>query len=385
VTAPVAPPEFACTIGRDALLAALRFARIAIPSRPPMVVLSGILLDASADNGGLVVSAWDYEVHCREEVPAPGARGRVLAPGRELYDMISVLPKGTDVVMSKTGKGLRIEGGNGAFNLPLLPIEDYPVMPDRPREEAALTGNHVKMLARVAKAAGRDDTLPILTTVHLTPSLDGTLEAAATDRYRLAVADLKVRYDGPANLKVPAALLTKIAPTFGKEKRVVLGITGGQHGDGLVMLEAGTRRMVARTMDGEFPKYRSLLPDSHAVEYVLPREDTLDATHRTAIVTHRGAPVRINYVDGTLVFESGNNPDHDAYARFVVEGVERTINDVPQDAEVAFNPKFLVDGLNALTGGKVTMGAAGQNRPHVFTSEEDAGFTYLLMPVRMSG
>src|ERR687889_215739 len=179
-------------VERDVLADAAAWVARSLPARPPVPVLGGVLIEASGgpDGDRLVVSGFDYETSARVELDATiGDPGRVLVSGRLLADIPRPRPpKPVDLVVD--GSRAAISCGSSRFSLPTMPVEDYPQLPAMPQLAGTVPADRLaQAVGQVAVAAGRDDTLPMLTGVRL--EIDGTrLTLAATDRFRLAVREL---------------------------------------------------------------------------------------------------------------------------------------------------------------------------------------------------
>src|SRR4051795_6664495 len=231
-------------VERDALADAVGWSARSLPARPPMQVLLGLLLDVGED-AGLAVSAFDYEVSSRIELPATVAEpGRVLVPGRLLADIVRSLPA-QPVDLKLDGARVVLTCGAARFTLPTLPVEDYPALPDMPTTTGSLESDvFAAAVAQVAIAAGRDDTLPVLTGVRL--EIEGEqLTLAATDRYRLAVRTLAWKPEQPglsATALVPARTLADTAKALTNGPEVLLALSTGSAGEGMIGFEGGGRR-----------------------------------------------------------------------------------------------------------------------------------------------
>jgi DNA polymerase-3 subunit beta len=384
-------------VERDALADAVVWTARSLPARPPMQVLLGLLLEVGDD--GLAVSAFDYEVSSRIELPATVAEaGRVLVPGRLLADIVRSLPA-QPVDLRLEGARVVLTCGAARFTLPTLPVEDYPALPDMPTTTGSLESDvFAAAVAQVAIAAGRDDTLPVLTGVRL--EIEGEqLTLAATDRYRLAVRTLTWKPEQPglsATALVPARTLAETAKalTGGSEVTLALSSIGaGSGGDGMIGFEGGPagslRRTTSRLLEGEFPKYRSLLPSESSSVAEVSTVQLVEAAKRVALVAARNAPVRLGFSADGLVLEAGGADDAQASERLECgwEGAE--------PLQIAFNPAYLLDGLAAVDSDTTTLSFTGPTRPAVLTGRRDgdakgdlsatADYRYLLMPVRLSG
>jgi DNA polymerase-3 subunit beta len=235
----------------------------------------------------------------------------------------------------------------------------------------------------VAVAAGRDDTLPVLTGIRI--ELDGEdVTLAATDRYRLAVRTLRWQPSDPglqATALVPARTLAESAKSLTAGAEVTVALASGGTGEGLLGLTGATRRTTTRLLDGEFPKYRSLLPDSASATATLDTAALTDAVRRVSLVASRTSPVRLSFSGDTVVLEAGGLDEAEAAEALpaAFEGEELTI---------AFNPAYLLDGLNAIDSDEARLSFTGPTKPAVLTGkagEETGDYRYLLMPVRLAG
>jgi len=374
-------------VERDALAEAVVWTARSLPTRPPMQVLLGLLLEAGTD--GLSVSGFDYEVSSRITVDVTTAEaGRVLVPGRLLNDIVRSLPA-QPVDLRLEGTRVVLTCGAARFTLPTLPVEDYPALPDMPTTAGALESDvFAAAVAQVALAAGRDDTLPVLTGVRI--EIEGDqLTLAATDRYRLAVRTLPWRSqvaDLCATALVPARTLADTAKALASGPEVTLALSTGGAGEGMIGFEGGGRRTTSRLLEGEFPKYRSLLPSESSAVAEVPTGAFVEAVKRVALVAARNAPVRLSFSADGVVLEAGGADDAQASERLECgwEG---------EAMSIAFNPQYLLDGLGAVGSGdgdSTTLSFTGPTRPAVLTGKrpapgEVADYRYLLMPVRLSG
>ena len=378
-------------VERDVLADAAAWVARSLPARPPVPVLGGVLLEATSGPSGdrLTVSGFDYETSARVELDATiGDPGRVLVSGRLLADITRALPsKPVDVVVD--GSRATISCGNSRFSLPTMPVEDYPQLPAMPQVAGTVPGDVLaQAVQQVAVAAGRDDTLPMLTGIRL--EIDGPrLTLAATDRFRLAVRELEWT---PADaglttaVLIPARTLADVAKALTSGPEVTVALATGSAGEGMVGFEGAGRRSTSRLLEGEFPKYRSLLPSESSSVAEVSTVQLVEAAKRVALVAARNAPVRLGFSADGLVLEAGGADDAQASERLECgwEGGE--------PLQIAFNPAYLLDGLAAVDSDATTLSFTGPTRPAVLTGKREDGadaagadYRYLLMPVRLSG
>jgi DNA polymerase-3 subunit beta len=372
-------------VERDVLADAVSWAARTLPTRPSMPVLAGLVLEAHEDS--VTLSSFDYEVSSRVTIAADvQTPGTSLVSGRLLADITRSLP-GAPVQLSNEGTRVVITCGRSSFTLPTLPVEDYPSLPAMPDSsgdiEAALFASAV---AQVAIAAGRDDTLPTLTGIRMEIE-GGNIVLAATDRYRLAVREFSWNPKSSSisvNALIPAKTLADTAKSLATTDLVTIALSAGGSGEGLIGFEGSGRRTTTRLLDGEFPKYRTLLPSEAATVASVDTAALADAVKRVALVAERNTPVRLAFDGSEVVLRAGAGED--AQANEVVEC--RVDGD---GLEIAFNPTYLLDGLSAVDSVTTTFSFTQATRPAVLTGADSNAasgvddYRYLLMPVRLTG
>ena len=364
-------------VERDALADAVTWAARSLSTRPTMPVLAGLLLTIAGEQ--LTVSGFDLEASTEVDLDvSAGEDGQALVSGRLLADITKALPPHPVEVMLD-GARLTIVCGSARFTLPTMPVEDYPRLPEMPSTAGTVEGAaFATAVAQSAIAAGRDDTLPMLTGVRL--EIDGDrLTLAATDRYRLAVRELRWNPTQPdlnTAVLVPARVLgeTARALTSGAEVSISLG------GDSLIGFAGAGRQTTTRLLSGEYPKYQSLLPSEFSATAELPAAPFAEAVKRVALVAERNTPVRLAFSAGQLVLEAGASEDAQA-----VEVLEAAFDG--EDLQIAFNPQYLLDGIGAIDSDMARISFTSPTKPAVVTgkSEGDPDYRYVLMPIRSAG
>ncbi len=388
-------------VERDVLAEAVIWTARALPQRPPVPVLAGILVEADA-GGTLRLSCFDYEVSARTEVPAEVTEpGRALVSGRLLADIARSLP-GRPVDVVQDGAKLAVTCGASRFSLLTMPVEEYPALPSMPAAVGTVAGDALSdAVSRVAVAASRDETLPILTGVRLEIEGD-TLTLLATDRYRLAMRELPWQSAAPGASAVAllrARTLSDVAKSLGTGDvtlALATGEAGGSPGgaagssarrgsaSGMAGFEAGGRRSTSQLVDGDYPKVRALFPAEAPVTAVVPTPALLEAVRRVALVAERNTPVRLSFSAGQVVLEAGQGEDAQAS-----EAIDAALEG--DDITIAFNPQYLLDGLSAVGAPFVRLSFTQPTKPAVLTgqaeadAEHDTSYRYLLMPVRLAG
>jgi DNA polymerase-3 subunit beta len=383
-------------VERDALADAVSWAARSLASRPTLPVLAGLLLNVAGDQ--LSVSGFDLEASTEVDLEVTaGADGQALVSGRLLADITRALPP-HPVDVTVEGSRLTITCGAAKFSLPTMPVDDYPKLPAMPTTAGTVNGaEFAAAVAQVAIAAGRDDTLPMLTGVRLEINGDH-LTLAATDRYRLAVRELTWNPSNPATSEaqvlVPARALADAAKSLAHSETLTVALSGGGAGgtgEGIIGFSGTTNgrssRATTRLLDATFPPYRSLLPSEWASVAEIAVPGLVEAVKRVALVTDRNAPVRLEFADGGVSLTAGGDDEGRAEEQLEVSFDGEAIT-------TAFNPQFLLDGLGALSTGTARMQFTSSTKPVVLRPVEasaEAGaapasdYTYLIMPVRLPG
>jgi len=386
------------TVEREALAEAVTWVARALPSRPVIPVLAGLLLRASDD--GLTLSCFDYEVSARIHIPADvGGTGSVLVPGRLLVEIIRSLP-GLPVEFADDPDGVSMTCGEAAFTLATLPSGEYPALPELPQLAGMADGGVLAgAIGQVTPAASRDDTLPMLTAVSI--ELAGeTMTLAATDRYRLAVRDLGwtpapgAGDHGKVAVLVPSRTLADAARMMspGVPVRIMLREGGADGGEAMIGFEAGERRLTTRLLAGEFIRYRSRFPEEFGCTADLPAEAFAEAVRRVSLVAERGTPVQLSFAPGRVTVGAAT------------QGQARARETVPaeftgDEPVIAFSPHYLLDGVVAATapaahgdahlsdGARVRLQFTSPSKPAVITQQAGPGagngFRYLVVPQRV--
>jgi len=372
-------------VERDALADAVAWTAKSLPSRPSVPVLAGVMLRVT--DGRLHVSGFDYEVSSQVSVEVQAdADGAALVSGRLLAEITKALPA-KPVDIAAVGAHLELVCGSGRFTLPTMPVEDYPTLPDMPSSAGTVdAAAFAAAVAQVAIAAGRDETLPMMTGVRL--ELNGTsLAMLATDRYRLAMREMEWKPDDPEislNALVPAKTLNDTAKTLGPlGGEVIVALAQGQAGEGMIGFAGGTRRSTSRLLDGaNYPPVRSLFPASHNADARVSVAALVEVVRRVALVAERTTPVLLSFSEDGLVVEAGGTEEARAS-----EAMEATFTGEP--LTIGFNPQYLIDGLQNLGAPTAILSFVDAFKPAVISpAAEDGeivpGYRYLIMPIRVT-
>jgi len=299
-----------------------------------------------------------------------------------LADITRALPN-HPVEMSVEGARVSISCGSAKFSLPTMPVEDYPQLPAMPQRAGALPGEVFgAAVSQVAIAAGKDDTLPMLTGVRVEFNGD-RLTLVATDRFRLAMREFawEPADNVETSVLVPARTLAETAKTLGVSGAMVeLWLASG---DGLLGLSGTGRRATTRLLDAEFPKYRQLLPADHNATATVEVAALVQAIKRVSLVAERGTQVRLEFTEAGLRLSAGGDDEGSAEEELPAEFAGEPVT-------IAFNPGYLLDGLQAVGTDRAHLSFTAPSRPALIKPVgEDGtvveGYLYLLMPVRLPG
>ena len=362
------------TCARDELAQRLALVARAVSARSSVQVLLGVLLRAGA--GRLELAATDMELSLRASLDADVEdEGAVVVPGRLLVELVRLLPAREVAIEHRAEEGLvRIECGPASYRLHTYSVEDFPRLPELdlvqtfPVDRGAL----LDTIARVSRSASRDESRPVLTGI-LVRFEAGKLVMAATDSYRLSVKETPLDGEAPElEAIIPARALGELGRIAGSGDAVELGAHENQ-----VVFGADGVWMTSRRIDGQFPNYRQLLPETFEHEVPLPRSELLDVVRRTAVMAQRNAPLRLRFEEGQLTV-SAQTQD---------VGESRESLPVPftgDPLEIGFNPEFLREGIESMGADEVTLKLISPLRPAVVQGDAEDP-TYLIMPIRLAG
>jgi DNA polymerase-3 subunit beta len=365
------------TVSRETFLAKLGIAVRGASTRSPIQTLAGVLL--KVEDGHAELEATDMELGVRVTLePDDSTPGQAVIPGRLLLDVVRSLP--TDKLSLEyrsAQQDVEVVAGPAKFHLRTLPPEDFPKLPEAPGEGTMTVpaGAFVDTIARVARAASRDETRPHLTGVLVTAT-GSELRMVATDSYRLAVKEtqLEAPLEGSLEANVPARTLQELA-------RIA---SGGGESIGVAALENQVVFTVddvvlsSRLVEGRFPNYQQLLPESYEHELRVSREELLEVVRRVGLLAQKNAPLRLRFSEGALDV-SAQTPD-------VGEASESLpVPFAGEPLEIGFNPEFFREGLESAESEELLLKLISPLRPGLIQSgDEGAGFRYLVMPIRLN-
>ena len=360
-----------------AFLEELQTAARVASTRSAVQALSGIQLHAEAD--GCEVRATDMEVGLRLPLTATvETPGDVVLPARLLLDVVRSLPgPSVSLAVRVAEQDVEIVSAGATFRLRTLRNEDFPRLPTAGGEHAITLDAEpfIDTVTRVSRSASRDDTRPVLTGI-LVWAADQELRMVATDSYRLSVKTTRLSEPlaVPLEANVPARALAevvRIAQQSGAAK-IVINRTENQ-----IVFTLGGAVLSSRLIDGQFPNYQLLLPESADHELRVDREELAGVVRRVSLLAQKNAPLRLAFSEGELLI-SAQTPD---------VGEAREALPVPftgEAFEIGFNADFLRDGLESLDSQDVVIKLTSSLRPGLIESADGSEFVYLVMPIRLN-
>jgi DNA polymerase-3 subunit beta len=358
---------------RDVLLEALATAARAAATRGgALPALSGVRLEVRGDV--LHLAGSDLDLTVQVEAPVAGlAEGVCVIPARLGTDIVRALEPGA-VTFSMEGSEAVIAAGRSQFTVRVLPAEEFLRLPDSTGDAVTLDAAALAAaLSQVVRAASKDDARPILAGVLMTAEPAG-LRLVATDSYRLALRDLPgtTLLSEGQHVLVPARALGELGRVLSGAQQVTLRLGADQ-----ASFEVRGVRVTTRLIEGDFPNYRQLVPSGYPNRLTVGKEPLLDAVRRVKLLAREATPIRLalrpDGVELTAVTHDVGQAREDIDAKY--EGSEMV---------VAFNPEFLIDGVEATPGDEVLLETLDALKPATLRATEGTDFLYLLMPVRVS-
>jgi DNA polymerase III subunit beta len=367
------------SLSSSELLAQLQTTSHVAATRSVTPALSGVMLSVAEDATAELL-ATDMEIGLRvplREV-SDTQPGRVVLPARLLLDVARSLPAGRVTLQARsTEQDVELVCAAATFHLRTLQAEDFPALPGpTPETRMALPARaFVDTITRVARSASKDETRPVLTGILMSAS-EQQLRMVATDSYRLSVKEtaLQTPLQGALEANVPARALSELVRIAQQADAEELAVSMGQN---QVVFELGEIVLSSRLIDGQFPNYRQLLPESVEHELHLATAELTDVVRRISLLAQKNVPLRLSFSEGTLTV-SARTPDVGEAA----EAVPVPFHGDP--FEIGFNPEFLRDGLESIETEELVVKLISPLRPGLIESPGSGEFVYLIMPIRLN-
>jgi len=365
------------TIDREDLLEGLQAASRIASSRTSIQALTGVQL--AAGPGGIELRATDLELSLR--LPLDGQvndPGEVVLPARLFADVVRALPGGMVTLSSRGGsQDVEIKAGSAKFELKTLRGEDFPTLPAAGGETSVTIPAEAleSTVKRVERAASTDQTRPVLTGVLF--HVAGTsLQMVATDSYRLGVKQttLEQSAGGDFEANVPTrALQEAVRLAQGTDDGVRISMQENQ-----IVFDFGGTILASRLIDGQFPKWKELLPEKFEHELAVPSAELGDVVRRMSLLAQRTKPLTLAFSKGQLTI-SAQTPDVGEATESMPIGFDG------EPFEIGFNPDYLRDGIDSAGDGDLIFKLISPLRPGLIEAGDGSGFIYLIMPIRLNG
>jgi DNA polymerase-3 subunit beta len=365
------------SLERDVLFSQLQTVSRVASTRSAIQALSGVQL--SAQSSGCELRATDMDVGLRVPLEAEVAReGTVVLPARLMLDVVRSLPAElVSLELRAAEQDVEVVAGNATFHIRTLRSDDFPPFPE-PDPDSAVelpAEAFVTTATKVAGSASRDETRPVLTGILVSAS-DRELRMVATDSYRLSVKEttLESPLSSGFEVNVPARALQELARLVGGDEDSSLSVSVRAN---QVLFTLGRVVLSSRLIDGQFPNYRQLLPETFEHELRIGGPELTDVVRRISLLAQKNAPLRLAFTQGELTV-SAQTPD-------VGEARESMpVAFTGEDMEIGFNPEFLRAGLEAIDEGDVLLKLISPLRPGLIESGDESRFRYLIMPIRLN-
>ena len=362
------------TASKDELVQALGVVSRAVSTRTSVQILSGILLEAQ--DGELRLAATDMELSLRASVQAQiEGDGAIVLPGKTLTDIVRLLPADEVAIEHKPAEAVvHVTSGSASYTLNMYNPEDFPRLPELDAVQTFSVDREslLETIHRVARAASRDESRPVLTGI-LVSFAGGKIVMAATDSYRLAVKETEIGGNAPElEAIVPSRALQELARIASTGDTVEVGVHENQ-----VLFSTDGAWLTTRRIDGQFPNYRQLLPEAFEHELTIPRVELLEVVRRAAVMIQRATPLQLRFADGEVTVVARTHEVGESQESMPVAYSGEPL-------EIGFNAEFLREGLESVQGDDVKMKLISPLRPAILTDEAD-DFTYLVMPIRLPG
>ena len=372
-----APPStLTFTASREAVASVLQVVGRAVSSRSSVQILGGILLRTTEDS--VEAAATDMELALRAKIDAAVAGpGSVVVPGRVLLDIVRVLPPGEVTFAQVAGEStVSITCGSASYRVHTYDATDFPELPSAGGDETFTLPREpfLETLATVGKAASKDESRPVLTGILIRLSGD-KLVMAATDSYRLSVKETKIDLSEGIELDavVPARAMNEVARLGAAADDAPIEVAVHQN---QILFGCGGVWLSARRIDGQFPNYDQLKPDSFDAEMRAPRDELADVVRRVAVLAQRNTALRLGLTEGELSLRSQTQDVGEAHETMPVAFTGEPI-------EIGFNPAFFLEGLESISTDEVVLRLINPLRPGLL-SDGSEDFWYLIMPIRLA-
>ncbi len=366
------------TLDQGSFLSALQAAQRASSTQSTLPILSGIKIQAEKD-GDLEIYGTDLEISVKSKCPARVEKpGSTVLPGRLLVDIVKHMPPGAiEIKTEEKANNIEIKSEKSSFKIKGMQPEDFPAFPDVEAKQKITVDVRqlTDMLKGTAKAISKDETRPVLTGALLQEE-DKSLLMVATDSYRLAVKTVPMRTKKTENtsLLIPQRAIEEIQKLLINESGKI-DITSDEN---LMAIKTANIELISRLIEGQFPKYKQLVPKETTTSAEVNKDELIAAVKRVALMAQKNMSIKVSTDSSSINIV--------ATTQGVGEASERVKAKITGEkmGEIAFNAQFLIDGLQAISEEKALFEFTGPVNPGLIKSIKKKDYLYLLMPIRIS-
>lgn len=367
--------KFNCS--QQTLARALNTVSKAVSTRTTLPVLKGILLEAKSD-GTLTLTASDLEISIRKKIKASvEEEGSVVVISKFFSDMIRKLPNEDIYIEETTDSRILIRTNSSESSGICLPVEDFPKIGEREENSKELILNKEifkSMVKKTAFAASIDESKGILVGI-LTEIDENAVNMVALDGYRLAIAREKLTGSGETKFIISAKIMNEISKiVVDDESEDDINISLGEK---KAAFNIGSTEVILRLMEGEYIKYREIVPKDNSVSVKIGKEILLESIERASILAKEGKNnlikmvIRDDLLTVTSRSEEGNVKE------------EIVMDKEGDDLEIGFNSKFVMDVLKVIDDEEIVMDFKTGTSPCVVRPVSGDAYEYLILPVRI--
>jgi len=348
----------------------LQIVQKAVSNRTTLPILSGIYVEAISDN--LTLYATDLEIAIKTSAKAQIKKeGQIVLPAKLITEIVKNLPEAkVELVSNENENTLQIKSQQSTFNLNTLAPDDYPHFPDT--EDTAsfkiLKKDFDKAVRQVINSASKDESRPILTGALINIEKE-KIKIVATDSYRLALKEISSKNSSATQAIIPHRALDEASKIECKDIKITLS-------PNQAVFYLNDTTIVSRLINGQYPNYSQLFPQKFETTIVSNKDELLSAVKRVSILSLNNTPLKINTSSGKLKI-SAETADYGSANEEIMATTKG------KDIEIAFNAKYLIDGLLGIDGENAVLELVDPLQPGILKSDEK-GFNYLLMPIRLS-
>lgn len=345
----------------------------ALSSRSTLPVLNGILLESK--NNKLTAYSTDLEIFIKDEVEAMVEKeGRVVVFGNLLVDLVKSLDDGKiTLFFEENDKKLVVKSNSSEFSLNTLPAEDYPSFTEiiNGKKLGIVGKNLIEAAKQVGMSSSRDESRPVLTGILLESNTNET-QIVATDSYRLSIK--KISEGNNEEIKpliIPRRAIEEIVKIINKEDMIEVLFSENQ-----IVFKNDNMIFTSRLIGGQYPNYEQLFPKNFEVEVVVNKEDLLSSSKRMALLSP-STPI-VFKIDKSKITVLGKSAE-------IGSGLDTVaIEGKSKEMEIAFNSRYLIEGLQSISEEKVLLQLVDSFQPGLMRGAENKDYKYLIMPVRLN-